>query len=67
MLHKTFEQVADQARQMKIFIICVIGKRNGAVELCLGGLVAVTVVAIPNLTRARDLDDTTHSKGRTYL
>ena len=38
---------------MKIFIrLCVTGKRNGAVELCLGGLLAGIAAATPNLTRA---------------
>ena len=38
---------------VKIFIrLCVTGKQNGVVELCLGGLRADTVAAIPNLTRA---------------
>ena len=46
--------------------LCVTGKQNGAVELCLGGLLAGTVAAIPNLTRGV-LFDTTHSKCRTYL
>ena len=38
---------------MKNFIrLCVTGKRNGAVELSLCGLLARTVAAISNLTRA---------------
>ena len=38
---------------VKIFVrLCLTDKRNGAVELCLGGLLAGIAAATPNLTRA---------------
>ena len=57
MLDKASGKVATRLGKpvfpMKIFIrLYGSRKRKGAAELCLGGLLAGTVAAIPNLTRA---------------
>ena len=51
-LHKTSGKVAGQLGKPVYAKLCVTDKRNGAVELCLGSLLAGTVAAIENMTRA---------------
>ena len=50
---KNRARISKPVLPVKIFItLCITGKRNGVLELCLGGLLAGTVAAIQNLSRA---------------